>query len=186
MNVICVRYIDDILMVSKNESDLLKAFSYAKSQLVNLGFDLYEPDKNNNKAETGKCSNGINFLGCTLQKNRCVPSAQSIKNLKKEVKEIFDISLKHIREYLQKDADLHKFYTKSYVVDKIGKKYYGWVKSFSFCTERNIFTQLDDFMSKNLAQYHYKIERYLTNASKFKRMIVFGIPSGEYLYEPKK
>lgn len=186
MNVICVRYIDDILMVSKNKSDLLKAFAYAKSQLVNLGFDLYEPDKNNNKAESGKCSNGINFLGCTLQKNRCVPSAQSIKNLKKEVIEIFDISLKHIREYLQKDTDLHKSYTKSHVVDKIGKKYYGWVKSFSFCTEKNIFTQLDDFMSKNLSQYHYKIERYLTSASKFKRMIVFGIPSGEYLYEPKK
>jgi len=41
-------------------------------------------------------------------------------------------------------------------------------------------------MSKTLAQYHYKIERYLMNASNFKRMIVFGIPSGEYLYEPKK
>lgn len=121
-----------------------------------------------------------------MQKNRCVPSAQSIKNLKKEVREIFDISLKHIREYLQKDTDLNKFYNKSYVVDKIGKKYYGWVKSFSFCTEKNIFTQLDDFMSENLTQYHYKIERYLINASKFKRMIIFGIPSGEYLYEPKK
>ena len=75
MPVTCIRYIDDLLMVSTSKDALAAAVTYAGSTLSRFNFSLYTSADGPEKAAAGECANAIDFLGCTIQPKRCSPSA---------------------------------------------------------------------------------------------------------------
>jgi RNA-directed DNA polymerase len=92
--VTAIRYIDDILIVAESEDALEDAIKYSQEQLSAFGFSLYVPAPGSDKASRGECRNGFNFLGCTLQPNRCVPSRKSIDKLINDVNDAISSSKK--------------------------------------------------------------------------------------------
>jgi len=183
MGVVAVRYIDDLVILASDGDTLNAAIAYAKSELKSFGFSLYEPSSGSDKASAGSCSNGFKFLGCTLQPNRCVPSKQSMDRLCSEINKTISVSKSSINEYLSNDKRMDSNLSRSSVLHSIGKKIYGWEKSFSFCTSAVEFAALDARIMKVISNYEYWIRRKTKNTPPEILMAVLGVPSTKFLFE---
>lgn len=186
MGVTAVRYIDDILMVGADLASIDAAKAHAENTLTDFGFGLYTPADGPDKAAQGECSKSINFLGCTLQPKRCVPSAKSIDNMKEGVRETLASSKAAIKEALAKGTSLNSKHSQSAILESLGKRIYGWQKSFAFCNQRQPFEHLDDYISKQVADYHSVIVRQLGKADSKVKAMILGIPSTADMYDHKQ
>lgn len=183
MGVMAVRYIDDILMVGADMASIDAAKAYAEKTLTNFGFGLYTPADGPDKAAQGECSKSINFLGCTLQPKRCVPSAKSIDNMKEGVRETLASSKAAIKEALTKGTSLNSKHSPSATLSSLGKRIYGWQKSFAFCNQRQPFEHLDDYVEKQVADYHGVIVRQLGKADNRVKAMILGVPSTAHMFD---
>ena len=183
MGVTAVRYIDDILMVGADLTSLDAAKAYAEQILTGFGFGLYRPAEGADNAAQGECSRSISFLGCTLQPKRCVPSTKSIANMKDGTLEALASSKAAIKEALTKGALLNPKHSQSATLDALGKRIYGWQKSFAFCNERQPFEDLDDYISKQIANYHGVIIRLLGKADHGVKAMILGVPSTSAMFD---
>ena len=183
MGVTAVRYIDDILMVSADLESIDAAKAHAEKTLADFGFGLYTPADGPDKAAQGECSKSINFLGCTLQPKRCVPSAKSIENMKEAVRETLASSKAAIKDALTKGTSLSSKHSQGATLDSLGKRIYGWQKSFAFCNRRQPFEHLDDYVSKQIADYHGVIVRQLGQADHRVKAMILGVPSTADMFD---
>lgn len=177
MGVTCIRYIDDILMVARTENDLDRAARYAEETLSKLGFGLYTPGVDADKAARGECANSIDFLGCTIQPRRCVPSAQSLKNMRKSVSDALSESKSAIKEAVRKGEGFNPKFSTSATLHSLGNQIYGWQKAFAFCNQPQPFLQFDDYVAKQVMNYRVIVERFLKGTGAQLQMQVLGIPS---------
>lgn len=182
MGVTAIRYIDDILMVSPNEADLEAAIRCAENTLTGFGFGLYNATDGSGKADRGECANSITFLGCTIQPHRCVPSKQSVQNMRNSVTEALSNSKAAIREAIRKGGGLDIKFSQSATLDAIGRRLYGWQKAFAFCTDLQPFQQLDDHVATHVLDYQEIVRRRLKGTSAEIHMMVYGIPSTRALF----
>jgi RNA-directed DNA polymerase len=182
IGVTAIRYIDDILMVSPKEADLEAAISCAEKTLTGFGFGLYKASDGSGKADRGECASSITFLGCTIQPNRCVPSKQSVQNMRNSVTEALSNSKAAIREAIRKGGGLDIKLSQSATLDAIGRRLYGWQKAFAFCTDLQAFQQLDDHVANHILDYQEFVRRSLKGKSAEIQMLVYGIPSTRALF----
>ncbi|SOB95229.1 reverse transcriptase domain-containing protein [Rhodobacter maris] len=183
MGVTAVRYIDDILMVGADLASVDAAKAYAEKTLTDFGFGLYSPSDGPEKAAQGECRNSINFLGCTLQPKRCVPSAKSIDNMKDGVRETLAASKTAIKAAITKGSSLSSKHSHSATLDSLGRRIYGWQKSFAFCNQRQPFEHLDDYVAKQVADYHGVIVRQLGKADHRVKAMILGVPSTADMFD---
>ena len=181
-NVTAVRYIDDLLIVSNSEDALQAAVAFSKTKLNSYGFSLYKPVPNSDKAAQGVCTNAFNFLGCTLQPNQCSPSQRSIKKLNADVDQVISGSKKAILRLLKKGTPIDPKLSRSAVLHNLGKKIYGWQKSFSFCSNSQEFRKLDTVISKKVSNYEKWIQSRTSRYSNAQLMQILGIPNTENMY----
>jgi len=187
MGVTAVRYIDDILMVGADLSSIHAAKAYAEKTLTDFGFGLYAPADGPEKAAQGECSKSINFLGCTLQPKQCVPNAKSIDNMKEGVRETLAASKTAIKQALTKGISINSKHSQSATLDSLGRRIYGWQKSFAFCNRRQPFEHLDDYVSKQVSDYHGAIFRQLGKADHRVKAMILGVPSTADMFDnPRK
>jgi RNA-directed DNA polymerase len=180
--VTTVRYIDDILMVAKDENFLNTAIALAETELKSFGFGLYKPAAGSDKAARGECVNAINFLGCTIQPNRCVPSMNSIKKMKDSTVGAISESKAQIKDATSTNKELPAKFSQSGTLDRLGKKIYGWQKSFAFCTDEQPFRLLDEYISKQVVDYVGFISRVLSKRDQRTQAMILGIPSTQKMF----
>ncbi|MEX5577736.1 hypothetical protein [Pseudophaeobacter sp. A-200-2] len=186
MGVTAVRYIDDILMVGADWETIEAAKAYAEKTLTDFGFGLYTPAEGSDKAAQGECSKAINFLGCTMQPKRCAPSGQSVANLKHSIRETLSSSKSAIKDALEKGGTLNTKHSQSATLDAIGRRVYGWQKSFAFCNQRQPFVHLDNFISKEVSDYHGFIVRRVGKTDPRTKAMVLGVPSTVAMFDLPK
>lgn len=186
MGVTSIRYIDDILMVAAKEADLNQAINHAESTLSTFGFGLYSATDGSGKANRGECSSAISFLGCTIQPNRCVPSAEAIKSMKAGIVEALSTSKAAIKQAVHFDRRIDPKHSQSQTLSMLGKKIYGWQKSFAFCTDRQPFQHLDDFVCSQINEYEAFVRRMLQRSSSRVQMQIYGIPSTRDMFEASR
>lgn len=179
LGVTAVRYIDDLVILSPDKDHLDKAVSFAKSRLGDLGFALYPPDKATGKADAGLCGQSFNFLGCTLQPKRCVPSKNSVDSKKGEFSDLLDKSRDAIKAYLQGGKPLDHKLSQSLVLKKVGDQLYGWKKSFAFCTDAREFEVLDNHVSRIVSNYVQTVQRWTTKVDAKQAARALGLPSAK-------
>jgi len=177
MGVSAIRYIDDVLILSEKKQTLDAAVDFAQSYLGNLGFSLYPPVAGSDKAATGLCTDAFQFLGCTIQPARCVPSKGSRKKILQDIREILSKSKKEITNLIKTGEKFDTRLSRSAVIERAGKKLFGWEKSFSFCTDAQSFRILDNDVAQLVHKYEQEIERTLKQATTSVRLQAIGIPS---------
>lgn len=181
-SITAVRYIDDILIVGPSKAELSKAVTFAKEQLASFGFSLYPPDKSSGKADEGECADSFNFLGCTIQPKRCVPSKASIEGKKSEFSSLVHSSKMALKKYVDTGESFDPKLSQSSVLKRIGDQLYGWQKSFSFCTDSREFRTLDNHVSSLVVDYSRILHRWLNKLDKQAAAKVLGVPSAEQQY----
>jgi RNA-directed DNA polymerase len=183
MGITSIRYIDDILMVSESRASLERAVEYATKELQAFNLDLYRPGDGSGKASEGECKDSISFLGCTIQPNRCVPSASAIKRFKAEVNQILSMSQSAISEAARNGNAVKTKMSLGSTLHTLGRKTYGWQKSFSFCTDYGPFQQLDNFLAKRTNDYYAFVDRQTRRLDPLLRMNIRGVLSMARIHE---
>lgn len=67
--IVCVRYVDDFILLGPRESSVRGAFESVLKFLGNLGMSAYSPWDDGQKAECGDVRRGFTFLGCDVFAN---------------------------------------------------------------------------------------------------------------------
>lgn len=182
MDVTAIRYIDDLFIISSSKDKLSGAVDHARQSLRALGFSIYEPSPDSSKAATGECKDGFTFLGCTIQPGRCVPSSGSKDRILAEVRDEFSKSRKAIERFVKTEGSFNSRHSRSATIERVGKKLYGWQKSFSFCTDGQVFRTIDGKVSRYLNDYDHIIHRKTLGAQDLIRVQALGLPNLNQMY----
>jgi len=165
------------LVVGPGGWELEASIAVAKSRLEAFGFQLCKPTPSSDKAAEGECGpQSINFLGCMLQPKRCVPSAKSVDRLNKDVADLLSGSKAAIINHLRHGKSFPASQAESLVLQTIGKKVYGWQKSFAFCNDTAVFKKVDEDIQKKVIDYRNWITKNLKSAPVQSKMEVYGVP----------
>ena len=161
--ITCIRYIDNVIMLSNNLSHLQRAFKSAKLLLNNLGLEMYDPNINSGKAESGHIRDGFNFLGCKYYPGLLSPNSESRNRLLMHIDTVLRDSVTMMREpkelYFGKKSIIHTLVE----VDNILR---GWGNQYSFCNNKQVLQSLDSEIDKRIQKYlvyYTKIKASLKN-----------------------
>lgn len=158
--IVCLRYIDDFLLLGNKKSSLEKAFTRAQGILSSLGLSAYTPDHDKEKANFGKFSDGLEFLGCSISHKAIAPSHKSRKNLIAKIELEFKNSMRLMASPgLLRRQQCALTDTLSYVSDVLE----GWGNQYSYCNCMGVFEELDNQVDTLLAEY---LGRYATARKK--------------------
>ena len=169
--IICLRYIDDFLILGKKKEHVVKAFSTAQEILRQLNLTAYDPAINPTKAALGKTSDGLDFLGCHVTSDAIFPATKSRKSLISKIEEQFRVSNQMmrspslLRKHRMSLADTLK--GASNIIE-------GWGNQYSFCNSAGIFEEMDkdidELIKKYLGIYSKRKEKNST-AADLRRLI---------------
>jgi hypothetical protein len=91
-DIVCVRYIDDFILLGPSEAKTFAALDSAQRFLTQLGMDIYEPSDDDalekGKVDAGNIHNGTDILGYRVSGHSRQPSAQSCEKLLKKLDQV--------------------------------------------------------------------------------------------------
>ncbi len=149
-SVVCIRYIDDILLLSNSSRRLKAAFSNAERILKPLGLKLYDLSSGGHKAGSGWMSSGVEFLGCEIKNGIVKPSKKSRDHLLEEVDGVI------YEGYTAMCAGKHDEATLRHVLTDLNNLIKGWGHAYSFCNEEKYRLALDKHIDKRLDEFFTK------------------------------
>ncbi|MEO1194023.1 MAG: reverse transcriptase domain-containing protein [Pseudomonadota bacterium] len=182
MGVSSIRYIDDLLMLSDQPASLSRAKAFATEFLGGYNMSLYEPEPGSRKAAAGLCRDAIEFLGCSIQPNRCVPSSNSTKKILSEISDELSKSKSRIKRFLEGEDEFDPSFSRTATIYRVNKKLYGWGKSFSFVTDAQVFRSVDCSVVKKIDSYEHIVWKWLRSQPPEVRARATGVPSMEQIY----
>ncbi len=152
-DILCVRYIDDFILLGKDEVQVKKEFESARKLLSVLGMRAYAPWENSDKAQDGPTSESIDFLGCTISGGLVQPSKDARAELLNRVDSVLAEGKHAIRDALAKPTG--KLTSQRYIqtLTKLDRILLGWSHAFSFCTGTQVFASLDKDIDKRLTEF---------------------------------
>mgnify|MGYP003385845606 CR=1 FL=1 len=183
MGVTAVRYIDDIFILGDDPAKLAVAVEFARKFFEQFEMSLYPPVPGSDKAASGLCRDAFNFLGCTIQPQRCVPSSASIAKMLSDVRDNLSRSKRAIRKLVAGADAFDPQLSRSATIDRVRRKLFGWEKSFSFATDGQAFSRVDAKVAGYVQNFEQEVSRILQTASLSVRMQALGIPSTQQLHE---
>jgi RNA-directed DNA polymerase len=152
--IVCIRYIDDFILLAPNRQRARAALASALEMLKDLGLDAYDPATDKKKAEEGEVKQGFGFLGCKIFPGQVIPDADSRARLVEKVRRIFSDGLKLAR---QPATALKHGATFAESILKVSNTVRGWGNTYFFCNDERIFRQLDqqiDQLVENFMRSH--------------------------------
>jgi hypothetical protein len=172
--IVTVRYIDDFLVLAKDQRSAAIAFQSARRILGALGLDCYDParSEDRNKAEHGNVADGITFLGCELTPDRLRPSRDNWRDLLTTLRAIFDESARVINDA---EAALKRHETYAETIVRAGKTVQGWTNTFSFCTDERLNDSIDIAITTEFDSYQKRVERIVRGMTAIDRRRALGI-----------
>ncbi len=88
--IICVRYIDDFILLGRHQKDVLKAFESAGEYLAKLKMSIYKPENRPDKAFSGPIGGQFEFLGYQLIPGTYPPTEKNQKSIIEAVQKEFE------------------------------------------------------------------------------------------------
>lgn len=159
---LCLRYIDDFLILGSSEKAVMQAFKKARRLLGEHGLKAYNPLVNRDKADIGKTGRGFEFLGCDIHPGLIRPAKKSRNRLLTNIKSLFKESIKLMSNPITL-AKKRKTFIET--LDSASNIIRGWGNQYSFCNDVAITSALDDNIDKLLQEYTRRYE----NAKKMVR-----------------
>lgn len=163
-DVICLRYIDDFLILGKDMGSVDRAFNKAQTELKKLSLHAYQPSATSDKASRGLTANGFDFLGCFVSAGLLQPSKATRERFKKRIKADLDSSIR-VMKYSVEAGMISPKGTYSGALQNLDRVILGWGKAFSFCNNGQWIKGLDDYITVALAQYEVEKGRLFARAS---------------------
>ena len=164
--IICLRYIDDFLILGSKQSSVIAAFQSAQRILSNYGLTAYDPFVNKGKAEIGAVKQGIEFLGCEITPGLITPSAKSRRRLMETLITLVQKSKRLMgnpRELAKKKRTMAR------TLEEMDNIIRGWGNQYSFCNNQAAKAELDKQITEITREYCCYVKQvmgHLSNESK--------------------
>lgn len=159
-DVVCVRYIDDFLILAKNGKAARKALEAGLRVLRSLNLEAYDPEANPEKAGSGPISAGFDFLGYRVVKGLNPPSASSRDKLLANIAAELAEGKKWISRTLKEQLPLTKR-IQCYIqtLTQIDGMLRGWAGAFQHSRSIQSFTELDRRIDEQILSFESWFER---------------------------
>ena len=160
-DVVCIRYIDDFLILAKNAKAAHKALASGLAILNSLKLHAYKPSDGSGKAWEGSLAGGFDFLGYNVVRGLNPPSAASRDKLVARIGSEISEGKKWINRVL-KDGHPQTKKLQCYVqtLSQIDSILRGWAGAFQHSMSVQTFADLDARIDVKLAEF----ERWFGNA----------------------
>jgi len=174
--IVCLRYIDDFLIVGPTAAKTRAAFENARGWLSEYQMDAYDPECNADKAESGRGEDGLTFLGCDVRIDKVSPGRQARKRLLERTQKLLTSSTTELgdpaalkrkhRDLAATLADLNHILT-------------AWGNQYAHCNDWNALAQLDRAVDVQLRTYLGRtrgaLERALRSTDQLSYRRVLGV-----------
>jgi retron-type reverse transcriptase len=162
--IVCIRYIDDFIILGKKADRVRKAMASAREHLNRLGMDIYDHAKHPKKAFIGPLSDHPEFLGHTLIKDRYPPAPSAQKRLQQSVTALLQAGKKAIDKALTGHTLKSNEKAFAATVVAVSNTLNGWKGSFRSSNCHSTFEAIDSWVHQQLGNFH----AYLRTHSKGK------------------
>jgi hypothetical protein len=177
-DIVCVRYIDDFILMGKNPTKVATAFKSAQDRLRKLGMACYELSdpiaRREGKVDEGNIHNGTDVLGYRISARSLQPSAAAQAELLKKL----DTVLKQAKAAMQ-NAAAGKPSSHSYLYHQamvtMGRIIWGWSQSFKYANAQHVLQNLDKQIDVRIAELQRAARDCTNDASPTSRRRVAGI-----------
>ena len=154
--VVCIRFIDDFLLLADEQRSVNKAFQSAKQFLSDLGLTCHDPfaqNANKDKAQYGAVDSGFIFLGYDIRPGLFQPSGKAREKLEKTIDSRIHAGKTTIAE-LKKQADgAEDSLRYAQTLSSIDRVIRGWGNSFAYGNARSTIEQLDERIDAKLSSF---------------------------------
>ena len=150
--ILCLRYIDDFLILGPTERKVRKAFLNAQELLEKHGLRAYDPDETGGKADAGMVRQGFEFLGCDVRPGMITPNRESRRRLKLSVGAALESSATAMADPKKLVAERRSVVETLSEVNNVVR---GWGNQYAYCNNGQVLHELD-------AEIDAKIEKYLS------------------------
>lgn len=148
--ILCLRYIDDFIILGKSPSSVAKAFKSAQHLLGQYGLTAYDPADASDKAKMGPIKNGFEFLGCEIRPGIIRPNKKARNRLLESIDMVFkksvDLMSNPMRIYDEKRSVIQTLNEANNVIK-------GWGNQYSFCNDIQSMNQLDEQIDERISGY---------------------------------
>lgn len=147
--IVCLRYVDDLLVLGPRPAHVKKAWKSAERILSSLDLSAYDPERDPEKAAQGHVAGGVEWLGCEIIKGRARPSLKSRRALLARVDAILTESDRTVGGATGAIASVEELLE-------------GFRGAYGFCAAPDLFAALDAQIGRRLERYFRESRPRLT------------------------
>lgn len=144
--IVCVRYIDDFIMLAATEAKVQKAYAAAREHLTSMGMDVYDRTdvaaRNAGKFDEGNIYDGTDVLGYRVSGTSRQPSSAAMQAFKIKCRGLVEQAKKEMRlAATGQSPRLGHGYHQAMVL--LHKTVWGWSQAFRHTTANQAFKSCD-------------------------------------------
>lgn len=171
---ICLRYIDDFILLCRSEADARRAMHKARTLLQELDLSIYDPNTHPDKAFIGPFSADIHFLGHKLVPRKYPPTEDNIASLMRGV----ELDVKGFEEHVSRlrgGRKTNRRQSYAATIAAIDQRVMAWAGAFSAATCEITASRVDEEIDRHIGKV---INLYLrANKTTVDRRRLLGVHS---------
>lgn len=176
--IVCIRFIDDFVLLGASETSVAKAFVSARSCLAELGLSCHDPygaNANRAKSERGSVAAGFDFLGYRIEPGLLQPSSRARKKILAAVDEQLRIGRRGISDCLREANSLAHRQRYAQTLDMIDRVLKGWGNAFSYGNSKATMSDIDRKIDVKLAHFRQWVVSRTRSLSEEQRRRAGGV-----------
>lgn len=174
--VVCVRFIDDFILIGSDAGRTIKAFQSAQRYLTKFGLSCHDPYKkgtSKDKAQHGHIDKGFVFLGYDIRPGLLQPSRTAKAKVLQKVKDHIFYGKKNICSSINRGKKGVQGYAQ--ILELADNVIKGWGNSFSYCNSPTAFIDLDRKIELEMAKFREWFQDEVKDASMQERRRAEGV-----------
>jgi len=173
-DIICLRYLDDLIVLGRSLRAVKAAFRNANRLLSLLGLEAYDPEKDKSKASQGALDKPFEFLGVEFHGKNIRPASKARSKLLKEIDDLINESVTLNFSQVTNGSQEDRSFVKT--LYQIHNKVKGWGNQYYFCNDKAVWGSLDseiDIRIRGYLDHHFASMRRLNEQQQRRRQ--FGV-----------
>ena len=155
--IVCVRYIDDFILLGSTEEKVYAAYESARKRLCKMGMDVYELTDDvalaSGKVHAGNIFNGTNILGYRVSGHSRQPSDASREKFLAKLARVVAESKRAMKEAAA-GAPISRTMRYHPAMGALHEIIWGWSQAFKYTTTKQVFEKLDVDIERRVADIH--------------------------------
>ncbi|SFO81492.1 Reverse transcriptase (RNA-dependent DNA polymerase) [Bradyrhizobium sp. Ghvi] len=175
--LICVRYIDDFILLGRTEAKVVAAFKSAQDRLRKLGMTCYDPSDpaalRDGKVDQGNIHAGTDVLGYRISARSLQPSNKAQDALLTKLDEIIG-QARAAMQGAAKGKVSSQVYLYHQAMVMMNRVTWGWSQSFKYTNAQHVLQNLDDRIDAKIAELRRIANSWTNGGSPLTRRRVAG------------